>query len=261
MGSQRQEGGLGLPSHSVSLHSRSSVFGVGLFSRGLWIKLIISKCLLVPHAELHVRVMSTRQTRLPQTAGQLRAQEKEPSPSGGWVSAAGAAGGSLGQMCPLSFLAVCPAIRCPLPPSWSLCRSAQGPAGAHRGCSGVARVFPHLRPPAAFALFSFFLPTSSPPPPTKPSPQSSRSSFSLISLGTIRAKPPPLKGKAVCPPLLLQPATPPREPQSPLSPTYSVLSLQTPVRTMQAGFSRAPRGARMAAQPAFCGPPRTTASS
>ena len=170
MGSQRQEGGLGLPSHSISLHSRSSVFGVWLFSRGLWIKLIISKCLLVPHAELRVRVMSTRQTCLPQTAGQLRAQEKEPSPSGGWVSTAGAAGGSLGQTCPLSFLAVCPAIRCPLPPPWGLCRSGShvplgafmlrarlAPIRAARGWPGSS----HTSGPQQHSL-SF--PSSSPPP-------------------------------------------------------------------------------------------------
>lgn len=154
MGSQRQEGGLGLPSHSISLHSRSSVLGVGLFSRGLWIKLIITKCLLVPHTELRVRVTSTWQTRLPQTAGQLRAQEKEPSPSRGWVSAAGPAGGSLVQMRPLSFLGCPPWHLVPVTPTmgplqvwepratWGL--PAQGLAGAQQGCSGVARVFAHL---------------------------------------------------------------------------------------------------------------------
>ena len=35
-GHRDKTGGLGLPSPSVSLYSRSSAFGMGLFSRGLW---------------------------------------------------------------------------------------------------------------------------------------------------------------------------------------------------------------------------------
>ncbi|XDA82944.1 hypothetical protein R6Z07F_012839 [Ovis aries] len=50
-------------------------------------------------------------------------------------------------------------------------------------------------------------------------------------------------------------------PQGSCAATQLRADSQAPVRTMQAGFSRAPQGARMATQPAFCGPPRTTASS
>lgn len=166
MGSQRQEGGPGAPlTQRLPALQKLNVWGGAFLQRPVG-------------AELRLRVMSTRHTRVPQTAGQLRAQEKEPSASGGWGSAAGAAGGSLGQTHPLSFLGCLPWHLVPITrtvrplqvwkqrATWGL--PAQGPAGAPQGSSGVARVFPHLRPPAAFALFAFFLPTPSPPPPTKP---------------------------------------------------------------------------------------------
>lgn len=159
------------------------------------------------------------------------------------VSHHGATAG-LGATCHLQL--------CCSAPGWCLSWLAWGWPG----------VFSDLRPQRYFLSFSFLFLSNPNPPPTKPF-LSLAATLLPSHLSRCRRSQAPSPKSTGYVPATSAPSLPRHRGshEAPRSPTHSVLSLQAPLRTMRAGPSRAPRGARMSAQPAFRGPPQTTASS